>query len=74
MYVEMVMAEDAAISEARLSLERQKSLVSARKRTTSWTTLTPQITPSNDGDGHQTATAQKQALIARSFMWEGLSE
>ena len=32
MYVEMVMAEDAAISEARLSSERHKSLASARKR------------------------------------------
>ena len=66
-YVEMVTAEDAAISEARLSSERHKSLASARKRATSWTTPTPQITPSNDGDGHQTATAQKQALIARCF-------
>jgi hypothetical protein len=68
----MVMAEDAVISEARLSSERHKSLASARKRATSWTTPTPQITPSNDGDGHQTATAQKQkqALIARSFCRE----
>jgi hypothetical protein len=74
----MVMAEDAAISEARLSSERHKSLASARKRATSWTTPTPQITPSRE-EARSVRFLVFQGLLAFVFLsnvttWEGLSE